>query len=85
MTEVRMKIYLECTFWHDWLGLSLEVVKDQFFSFFYLDLIYFIYCTAVSFYYKLAEVPGVARGILKIELRQKTLNFFSFCHPQGYP
>ena len=32
----------------------------------------------LSFYYNIAEVLGVARGILKIEL-------FSFCHPQGYP
>ena len=29
-----------------------------------LDSIYFIHCTAV---YKLAEVPGVVRGILKNE------------------
>jgi len=48
---------------------------------FYLDLIYFIYCTAVSFYCKLAEVPGVARGNLKIELRQKI--FLAFVIRKG--
>jgi len=30
-------------------------------------------------------VPGVAPGILKIDLKQKTYNLFSLCHPQGYP
>jgi len=52
--------------WH-WLGLSLEVVKDHF-CFLFGFIIYFIHCHAplfrnLSFYYKLAEVPGVARGI----------------------
>ena len=32
----------------------------------------------------LAKVPGVARGILKIELKKK-LHFLSSCHPQGTP
>ena len=30
-------------------------------------------------------MPDVARGILKIELKQKAYNLFSLCHPQGYP
>ena len=54
-------------------GLSLEFV------FLNLDFIFFIhslhrrpFCN-LSFYYKLAEVPGVACGILNIELK-KTYN-----------
>jgi len=47
MTEVRMKNLFRMHIHHNvWLGLSLEVVKDHF-LFFYLDLIYFIHCTAV--------------------------------------
>jgi len=42
-----------------------------------LDLIFTFFITPLfcylSFYYKLAEVPGVARGILKKEFKQKTL------------
>ena len=52
-------------------GLSLEVVKDPFFKIRILFTLFIAlpFCK-LSFYYKLAEVPGVARGILKIELRK---------------
>ena len=39
----------------------MEVLKDPFFK---------IWILSTSFYYKLAEVPGGARGILKIELKK---------------
>ena len=55
-------------------GLSLEVVKDHFLCFLFgVNLLLFIappFCK-FSYYYKLAEVPGGARGILKIESIQK--------------
>ena len=66
-------------------GLSLEVVKDHFFN---LDLIFTLFIASpfcnLSFYYKLAEVPGVPRGILKIQFKQKLVIYLA-CHPQGYP
>ena len=43
-----------------------------------LDSIYFIHCTAV---YKLAEVPGVVRGILKVEVKQKI--YLAYVIPNG--
>ena len=66
-------------------GLSLEVVyKTIFFS---LNLIYIIFIAPpfcnLYFYFKRAEVSGVARGISKIELKQKAFNLFSLSHPQG--
>ena len=60
-------------------------VSKRPFLFFYLDLIYFIHCTAVLwsfFYYKLAEVPGVARGILKMELKQKLIIYLAYFIPR---
>ena len=62
--------------------------KRPFFVF--LILIWFILFIAtsfcnLSFYFTQAELPGVARGILKIELKQKTYISFSLCHPQDYP
>ena len=62
MTEVRMKnLFRMHIHINVWLGLSLEVVKDQF----------LVYLLGFNF----------ARGILKIELKQKTYNLFSLCHP----
>jgi len=43
-----------------------------------LDSIYFIHCTGV---YKLAEVPGVVRGILKVEVKQKI--YLAYVIPNG--
>jgi len=66
-------------------GLSLEVVKDHFF---YLDLITLFIAPPIYnifFYYKvhkLAEVPGVAGGILIIELK-KLIIFLTYVISKG--
>ena len=37
----------------------------------------------LSFNYKLAEVPGVAPGILKIELKQKLIIYLAYVISKG--
>ena len=68
--------------------LEFEGSKRPFF-FFLIGILFTLFiappCCDLSFYFKLAEVPGVARGILKIKLIQKTYNLFSSYRPQGYP
>ena len=56
-------------------GLSLSKRPILFFFGFYLLYPYIapLFCN-LSFYYKQAEMPGVARGILEIILKQKTYN-----------
>ena len=61
-------------------GLSLEVVKDHFYTFFKLKFNLFIapkFCN-LSFYYKLDEVPDVTHGILKIDLKQKLIIYLAY-------
>ena len=70
MTEVRMKTLFRMHIHPNvWLGLSLEIVKDHslFFFLFGFNLLYSSHCCC-----NLAEVPSVARGILKLELKQRT-------------
>ena len=66
-------------------GLNLEVVKTIFFN---LDFIYFIHSlhrrfVIFLFITKLAEVPGVACGILKIEFIKKRIIKFAYVIPKG--
>ena len=51
-------------------GLSLEVVKEHFYFLFFIWIEFTVFI-APPFYDKLAEVPGIASGILKIDKNKK--------------
>ena len=55
---------------------GLEVLKDHFLFF---NLRRFV----IFFFYQQDEVPGVARGILKIELKQKLVIYLAFVIHKG--
>jgi len=73
----------------DETGLStcINLIKCRFLDTSLLHVMWFPDTTVILLFITnyLVEVPGVGCGTVKIELKQKTYNLFSLCHPQGYP
>ena len=95
MTEVRMKNLFRMHIHPTRMGaiadsevkqfLSLKVVKDHIFFLIWIYLLYSLHRRLSFLFIITSWSASVARGILKIELKQQTYNLFSLWHPQGYP